>query len=588
MLQKLQKAVFDHACKIKAKLKKVWKNQFQSSFEFRKTPHLKLLGERPLAEELLRLGIQSVSSSKEVLLDDYIYAPVGEKTLSAFHIENILLSLSHTRYSFIIVSHALKELPWINISAHLRDNLVFRAEHMSYFLKGEKLEKTLIGKVLRLMPGEGIEKNIEELFDACETCFFSNGELRLHFQYPAKPIKLESCYPIDLFISSFNHSKPLIFVMPVFMAVGGVERNTIEIMRQLKDKYDFVLITIERLTEKLGSLHHQLKGLVKGVFDLAELGPSTMYLPMLKALKKAYQPNLMWICNGSPWQCENSEEIRELFCDIPIVDQQVYDIKEGWINRYPLPGIQSFNRFIAVTRRIREKFVNDLKMDPSKIDLIYSAFDHSCAHRNRYNEETRITIRKEFGIPNNRPIFVFCGRLVEQKRPVDFLTLAQVSQKRKDSSFFIMIGDGQLAQNVNNFISSKKLKNMLRIPFIENVANIFALADGLVITSDYEGLPISMLQAISMELPVLSTDVGEIRLILEDYNVGEMILKTGIKESLVASFDKWRNQLGKYRENAEKAAPLIRERFSSANIAKEYQKCWERAMREFAMEKMRR
>ena len=52
-------------------------------------------------------------------------------------------------------------------------------------------------------------------------------------------------------------SKPVVFVFPIFLAVGGVERNTIEIMRQLNDRFDFVVVTMERLRPEQGSLAAQ-------------------------------------------------------------------------------------------------------------------------------------------------------------------------------------------------------------------------------------------------------------------------------------------------------------------------------------------
>src|SRR5690606_32234936 len=52
--------------------------------------------------------------------------------------------------------------------------------------------------------------------------------------------------------------KPVILVLPMKVAVGGVERNTVEIMRALRDRYDFVYVTMEKIFEEQGSLASQV------------------------------------------------------------------------------------------------------------------------------------------------------------------------------------------------------------------------------------------------------------------------------------------------------------------------------------------
>jgi len=137
-----------------------------------------------------------------------------------------------------------------------------------------------------------------------------------------------------------------------------------EIMRSLSSEYAFVLITTEQLSEAQGSLHADIRGRALACYDLAELGQQEAFIPMMRTLKLTYSPDLVWICNGSPWQCDNASTLRDVFADIPIVDQEAYDADQGWIRRYHEPGIQSFDRFIAINRKIRDVFTERLNMDP--------------------------------------------------------------------------------------------------------------------------------------------------------------------------------------------------------------------------------
>jgi glycosyltransferase involved in cell wall biosynthesis len=382
------------------------------------------------------------------------------------------------------------------------------------------------------------------------------------------------------FLAPRPATRPRVFVWPALLAVGGVERNTIEIMRQLREAYDFVVVTTERLTEQTGSLHHQLKGLATATYDLAECGPPARHLSMLATLKRVYAPDLVWICNGSPWQCDQALAIRAIYRDVPIVDQEAYDTRVGWITRYHEPGIQSFDRFIAINRGIREAFVTRLGMDPSKIDLIYPAFDGARFDSAAYPAAGLAARKLARGFPPDAPLFVFIGRMTAQKKPLAFLRLAAAVAATSEPAFFLMVGDGELAGEVDAFIRERTRGAVRRLPFTDQVPEILDLAEGLVLTSEYEGLPVVLLEALAMGRPALATDVGDVRLILEEYGSGALLPTSALDDEseLLAAWQAWRNRFDAYREAAREAAPLVRERFGSARVAAQYDACWRKAM----------
>lgn len=445
---------------------------------------------------------------------DYVYAPLGqEPRLDADALDNALLSLSHHALDFVLVSRSLKELPALVAPLAPRDSVVFAARAASFFIEGVPFVGRLRGRLVRmpglrdgspetalvsLMPGARVDERLREIV-------IGEGE------EPARP--RWDCSELP-FVAPRPSTKPRVFVWPALLAVGGVERNTIEIMRQLRDAYDFVVVTTEWLTEQTGSLHHQLKGLATATYDLAECGPSAAHLSMLATLKRVYAPDLVWICNGSPWQCDQALAIRRIYHDVPIVDQEAYDTHVGWVTRYDEPGIQSFDRFVAINRRIREAFVSRLGMDPSKVDLIYPAFDGARFDPQAYPDEGIAALKLASGLPPDRPLFVFIGRMTAQKRPLAFLRLAEAIEATGEPAFFLMVGDGELAGEVDAFIRERTRGAVRRLQFTDRVPEILAMAEGLVLTSEYEGLPVVLLEALAMGRPALATDVGDVRAIL--------------------------------------------------------------------------
>lgn len=364
-------------------------------------------------------------------------------------------------------------------------------------------------------------------------------------------------------------NRPTVFVFPVFVAVGGVERNTVEIIRRLKDSYDFVIVTMERLRHEQGSLASQFQDAGARMIEMSEIAPHSEYLRILLRLKNWLSPDLVWICNGSPWLCDNALNLRALFCDIPIIDQEVYDAREGWINRYHEPGIRSFDRFIAINQKIRQRFVGDLNLPASKVDLIYSAVDIQRIIDFKATRSSSESIRQKLGLPASKKLFTFVGRLTNQKRPLEFLKIAQ-SRKNYDDECYVLVGDGELAKECVDFISKETLDNVLRIPYIENTLELASVTEGLIITSAYEGLPIAMIEVLSFAVPIFATDTGDIQSVLEDYSGGCTIPVELLGEKRNIAYSEWVAFLPHYRESLLGFEDAILQRFSSVQIAQQY------------------
>jgi glycosyltransferase involved in cell wall biosynthesis len=337
---------------------------------------------------------------------------------------------------------------------------------------------------------------------------------------------------------------------------------------------------MERLRPEQGSLVAQTIDVAAKVIELSEIVRQTDYLRVLVRLKANLQPDLVWVCNGSPWFCDNAAAIRQIFYDVPIIDQEAYDVEQGWITRYAEAGIQSFDYFIAINKKIEERFQRDFAINPARIRLIYSAVDTLRIRSFKERLPNPNVLRIKFGLPEGKKIFTFVGRLTPQKRPLEFLKLAK-ERLWHDGEHFVLVGDGELMPEVNAFISQHKLKNVIRIPYVENTLELHAISDGIIFTSAYEGLPIAMIEALAMGVPVFATDVGDIADVLAEYGGGAVVPVNLSSEYLHEAFVNWLERRNQYAKNIEAHEHDILERFSSKNIAQQYVGCWESAMGQY-------
>ncbi len=507
----------------------------------------------------------------------YLWFSAAEEFPNSDHIIGAWLTVIENNCDVALISLSLEDGPLIHWQGR-RNGTVF-SHRVLHDLLNHRSIADLTGKIYRTNVGDTASAlmavSLAEIFD--QPIIYDQESARFHTP-GASPRNYVAAAPR---LPKIEKTKPCVFIFPIFVAVGGVERNTIEIVRKLRDHYDFVVITMERLRASQGSLAAQFQQAGARVIEMAEIVPHSEYLRLLIRFRSWLSPDLIWICNGSPWLGDNAHNIRNLFRDIPIVDQQVYDVREGWINRYHEPGIRTFDRFIAINQRIKDRFVNDLALPIEKVDLIYSAVDASRIAEFKSRLLSDASVRRKLGLPADGRIFTFVGRLTNQKRPIEFLKLAKSRLGRIDE-IYVLIGDGELAAECAEFIERERLTNVLRIPYISNTLELASVTSGLVITSAYEGLPIAMLEVLNFAVPVFATDTGDIRVVLDDYQGGVTIPVDLDGQERELIFDEWHKNLTQYKASLLQQSSGILERFSSDRIAQQYIACFDKASLAYA------
>lgn len=523
----------------------------------------------------IRAGAAGGGSTEDA---DWSYAPDDVVAmLTDHHLRQVLLCLASQPLDFLVVSHGLDEPPALQIHS-ARNALVLSARARTALRTGGGLPPGARGRIVRLVPPPDravlAPAGLDEL--GLGPLEADGAELRAKGGVDwSAPIRNGGATGA-LFVPACG-PRETILVLPIMLAVGGVERNLIEVVRALQERYAFVVVTTERLSSARGSLSHQLLPACEALFEIGELAPQHDFLSLLASIAETYRPRLVWICNGSPWLLAHTAELRRLFRDIPIVDQQVYDTDVGWIEHYRDAGIQSFDRFIAINQQIHRTFQERFRMDPTRIDLVYHAVDTRRLHLGVADACPREEVAHEYGLPLEGIRIGMIGRLTAQKRPLDFLELARRARDAGEPDCFVLVGDGELATACDAYVAEHGLSNLRRIPFCDDMSRLIPLFDGLVICSEYEGLPISMLESLAMGVPVLSTPVGDVPLVLAEYEVGRIVPKIGDADILFEAFQSWRRELPALRARARTAAPRIAERFSAAAAAAAYETSFRRA-----------
>ena len=123
--------------------------------------------------------------------------------------------------------------------------------------------------------------------------------------------------------------------------------------------------------------------------------------------------------------------------------------------------------------------------------------------RNRNNKNLEISQNYSNNKVNSKVKVISVGRFVSQKNINEIIKIS----KELPNLDFQIIGDGPLWQSINNSIRDFKIKNVKLLGEKNDVFKYLYKADIFLSTSLYEGLPISILEAMSIGLPIVASNV---------------------------------------------------------------------------------
>jgi glycosyltransferase involved in cell wall biosynthesis len=133
-------------------------------------------------------------------------------------------------------------------------------------------------------------------------------------------------------------------------------------------------------------------------------------------------------------------------------------------------------------------------------------------------------LRKVLGVAPECPLVMQIGRMSAQKSPFDFVEGAAIVHHTRPDVQFVMIGDGPLLEDVRQRVRDLSLEGIVMVPgAIENAFRFIPAADILTLTSLWEGLPYSLLEAMAYSKPIVATSVNGCPEIIDSEQSGLLV-----------------------------------------------------------------
>ena len=194
--------------------------------------------------------------------------------------------------------------------------------------------------------------------------------------------------------------------------------------------------------------------------------------------------------------------------------QERYHIATKTLNKF------SFNyqsMAIGVSEDATQSIVKNIKPNiPVKTVLNGVNTDHF-----QRNQNQGIGIREQYNIPKNAIVIGNIAVFREQKSIPDWIKAFKKINNKHADVYGLLVGAGPKEKEIKALVEESGLSDRIILPGLQtNTLAYFSAIDIFMMSSAFEGLPIALLEAMSMECAVVSTKAGGVVEVVENNRNG--------------------------------------------------------------------
>jgi glycosyltransferase involved in cell wall biosynthesis len=176
----------------------------------------------------------------------------------------------------------------------------------------------------------------------------------------------------------------------------------------------------------------------------------------------------------------------------------------NWVARIPL---RLSNKIIALGPKMRDKLVEN-GVDPSNIIIVPPLVDMPDKFNTGY-DKTRY--KRKVGLSDEQTVILYTGRL-EKLKGMEFLKEVIKETSTTERILYLLVGDGSYEEQFNEEFERDRVLSVGRVPY-EEIHKYYKAADVYLHPSPFEGIPLSIIEALQCGVPVIARDAGDIEFV---------------------------------------------------------------------------
>jgi glycosyltransferase involved in cell wall biosynthesis len=254
-------------------------------------------------------------------------------------------------------------------------------------------------------------------------------------------------------------------------------------------------------------------------------------------------------------------------CKVVLSRRVDFPIKKNILSRLKYANV---DRVIAISQRVKQVLMAD-GLPEERIDVVYSGID-----TDRFRNVEGDYLISELALNKHKLRIGNIAALAWHKDHRTLVEAARIVVDEFPEVIFLIAGEGPLRREIEILVKKLNLEEKVKLlGFRQDIPEILSLLDLFVLSSSWEGLGTSLLDALASRVPVVSTNVGGIPEIVKD-GVNGILVPSGNPGALaraIISFIKNRDLAG---QMAEEGFQLVNKKFSIEKMVQDTGKIYDR------------
>jgi glycosyltransferase involved in cell wall biosynthesis len=303
------------------------------------------------------------------------------------------------------------------------------------------------------------------------------------------------------------------------MGMGGADQQLLSGARELRARGHDVLIV--SLTP-LGPMGLEARGL--GIrtesLEMARGAPDPRGLLRLVRLVRAWRPDVV---HSHMVHANLMARALRLLAPIPVLVSTIHNIYEG--GPLLMAAYRLSNRLVdhmtIISEAAADRFVRDRIVPRELLRVIPNGVDAD--EFRKVAADARATVRGTLGVQGEF-VWLAVGRFETAKDYPNMLHAFARLHDQHPRTVLLLVGRGSLQGDTETLTRSLGLVDAVRFLGVRrDVSELMSAADGYVMSSAWEGMPMVLLEAAAAGLPIVTTAVGGNREVVADEESGFLV-----------------------------------------------------------------
>jgi len=196
--------------------------------------------------------------------------------------------------------------------------------------------------------------------------------------------------------------------------------------------------------------------------------------------------------------------------------------KKNWILYYPVEKLLSLVTDDLITINQEDYDIAKKKFKSKNIYFVNGVGVNENEFKRSMSYEEKLQLRKNLGLEENNIVLIYVAEI--SKRKNQEMLIKVMEELNDDNIKLLLVGSDSLNGKINKLISEKNLGNRVNLlGFRQDVAKLIEISDIYVSTSNQEGLPVNIMEAMNMEIPIIATDCRGNRDLIVDRESGFLV-----------------------------------------------------------------